>query len=57
VLFERRTLGARERSVGALRLAGLLGYFVRNFGVKVAMRRGWLGAVRLLGHHEEAYRY
>lgn len=56
-LFAREDLSPGQAALGGLRLVGRLPYLARNLSVKVAMRRGWTPAVRLLGHRESVFPY
>lgn len=52
-----RHLTLSQRVASAGRMIGRLPWFVRNLGVKVALRRGWSGAHRALGHPGAEYPY
>jgi hypothetical protein len=50
VLFRRRRGSVGTALLSATRLFSRLPYFARNIVVKVALRRGWPGVCRMLGH-------
>ncbi len=51
-IFQREDRTNLAAAADALRLAGRLGYFLRNLGVKLAIRHGRPKVAALLGHHD-----
>jgi predicted O-methyltransferase YrrM len=56
-MFRRERLSRAAASWKALRMTARLAYFGRNILVKVALRRGWQGVARVLGHRGPGYPY
>jgi predicted O-methyltransferase YrrM len=56
-LYHREDLSSVQALASAARQAARLPYFARNLAVKVAMRRGWTGVTRTLGHTGSVFPY
>jgi predicted O-methyltransferase YrrM len=56
-LYQREDLSSGRALASAARQAARQPDFARNQAVKVAMRRGWSGVTRTLGHTESVFPY